>query len=797
MDIKQLEQKIIEADKRGATKEEMEQLKSFYTDALKSQGSAAKGAKESPLSQKDIPFFPDTLARDVARPFLGAFASVANLTKAGTDDFDRVRREGMNFGYFGNVKPLGAEFDVTKGLKENIRPLAEATGRVAEMASYGFAPLKGIKGAGFFDAAFKQGAPFSVAFGAGKGLQKYGEEADESGKRATAGEAALAGAGAYLGSSLGYGITAKGAQLIGHFGARALQQPAVKAAGEQIRSLAEKVWSAMPDSFQQQGFKMADAILNASTRRKVAALESEYLRTHGESVSSWIRSVAPDVGDPELSLASFQRKLKESIGRRYRDSEALYNDVKAAEPLTSSVERWTNSVSKIDSAISALPFSNAKFELMGIRDMLKKQITPRQILDANFDLLDKAATAETREEAKMFREVADSLFSDMRRILEVDSPAILDTWDRAYQRWLQAGQIYESPVISGLKTAGSVEKIIDDSLLNKLDTSERGLILESIADDPEPFRELIISSLLSKAEREGPEKGAKTIQDFLSSWERNVDGKVVNELLSPDQAALLDDLSNYMGENFGDFVSGMRKAIGMDDEAVRALSEQRSTLDIAKMVDDGDFEAIAKHWVDMSGKDEFAQALSVLSPEEKRVVGLTIWRDLFNDELPVFRLNDDGTINAENLAEAFRKGFQELNKLGGSKKSIELPDGTKSTIEEMLYSKEQIESMKEAEKMISTLENVRKLPVGEFKRIMHAGLAFIYGSLGGKYIGATARHAAEAAAPTPKAFYEAVNSLVDSALLKKNGMLKMEDVLRSLVPFTGAVGGHAPGGLTD
>jgi len=758
-------------------------------DAMNGQGASqeeiqraisARGSQSATPAADEKVGFTKGVIQSTAKPFLKVASSAANIVAAPiaaiagkSDEYARAVQEGMDYGFFGKVTPFGTQMlddSLTVGQKVG-RTGMELAGNMAEIASYGFAPLKGLKGAGFFETAFKAGWKPSVAIGAGKALEAGGE-----GK--SAGEAITEGVGAYIGSSLGFGVAGKGAQLMGNWGAKALQSKAIQAAGEAIKDVSEKIWQAMPESFQQKGFDMAEAIINSSTRRAVNAAKSEYAQAHKGAIDAWIGQSARNVDRPDLALGEFQRSIANETGAMFKRSASLYDDFKAGNPVSETASDWVST----NSAINKLPKdSNMRYFFTALKQSLGKPTSPRQVLGMYEQLMQDVQTASTNEEKTAIREVANSLYSDMRSILEVKDKSLLNKWDEAYQSWKSATDAYSSNPITQLKTVGQVDTAVDSIVTNKMSDPEKRIVLNALAANPGPTRELFVSSLLRKVKGMEPTEGAKTIRDFLDNWDiRDSRGDVTNTFLDPKQAKYLDDLASYMEEDFSSFTQGMRKAVGITDDVTESLAAQKGRLDIAALVDKGDFGSIADNFIKQSGTADFAKNIDLLNPAEKRVVGLSIWRDMFEESTPLMTSNPDGTVNMEPFAEAFRKSYADMQKVGGGKKSGLL---------EKLYSEDQIAMFNEGNNMLKTYKDFRELPKGDLKTILHGVLGSFYLSLGGKYVGAAARHAGEAVAqPSRKVFYQAIDDLVERGMLQKNWQMTAGEIINMLGGATSRVG---------
>lgn len=160
----------------------------------------------TPKKKEKKPGVVQSIVRTVASPVLKTLASGAAMINAGDkEDYDRIQKEGVSFGeYLGKAKPVGAGFDVTKGLKENIRPLADAAGTGLEVASY-IAPVgklktgyDAIKGGRIAKGAIEGAKAGSIAGGIG------GTGSELQDPNATVGSVAGAGvAGSLIGGATG------------------------------------------------------------------------------------------------------------------------------------------------------------------------------------------------------------------------------------------------------------------------------------------------------------------------------------------------------------------------------------------------------------------------------------------------------------------------------------------------------------------------------------------------------------------------------------------------------------------
>jgi len=157
-----------------------------------------------------------TMAGSFIRAALNPFAKLAASVKATGQALQGKQPTDMKSDYFGTVEPIGKGFDVTKGLQENIKPLKDAVGTGAELASF-IPVVRGAKvGAELIKQPFKQSIKQS-AKALGKegvvqgGLGGFGVSLQNDDNLAKTVGNTLIGAG--LGGTIGAGLGAGGSAL--------------------------------------------------------------------------------------------------------------------------------------------------------------------------------------------------------------------------------------------------------------------------------------------------------------------------------------------------------------------------------------------------------------------------------------------------------------------------------------------------------------------------------------------------------------------------------------------------------
>lgn len=773
----QIKQNISALETQGASQEDIQSW-------LDSQ----KGNVASSDSGQQKPGFVQGLVQDIARPFLKPIASIDSAAASAIDPAagQNARDNGVPFGYFGNVKPFGAQGLIPQpgqgtNWDSGARQFADVAGNTAEAASYFMAPMK--LGRGFW-ATVKEGAPMAATYAAGKGGEALGD-----GKSPL--EAAGTAAANYVGATAGYSLLKGAGNLIANWGSRALQSDAVRVAGQWANDFAEKTWNALPEAFQKGAADTLDSITNKSTRRTVSALQDEFDKNWTTASQSMIDGINPEVNQPDLTFGKFQRSLSETMGNMFRTSNALYDDVKADQTTIGSdtFNLAKQALGKIETPpdINALKPGTPEYRdaiqaltkpqgiLKDFKDSMEPALVKDMTLKNVMNMWDNAMSyipQANNEERGVIRDFAAGLYSDARTTLEKTNPDLLNGWDGAYQAWKKASDLYSSGFLGTLKSSGDVDTVVDTMLKGGMTRPEQTAFLDSIKGNEGSVQNLFINSLLRKAKAAPtPEEGAGMIQKFLDGWDVKA-GE--NSFLTPAQAKQLDDISSFMGGKFDDFVLGMRKAQGLGDEVasedtVAKLSDQQGNLDIAKAVNDGRMSDIADKFYKLKDSPDLSKILSALSPEERQVVGLSIGQKVLDNKVPVASLNKDGTYK-------INSGF--------AKAVVDTYDDIASnrTLNSVLTD-EQLNGLKQA---ADSVRNLTEVPVTGMKRILHGILAVVYGAKG--FFGAAIQHGVQgvsAPAVESKAYYEAVDNLIDQGLLEGNKRILVGDFLKKLLPLAG------------
>lgn len=750
-------------------------------EKLASDYNASKG----PATGEEKPGFLQGTIQSIAKPFLKIPAtaiadakSIATRLSGGSKEDAANAHTDTDFGYFGKVSPLDSA--VAEGAKKGdinsgIVPTAlQTAGTAAEIGSYFMAPLKA--GAGFWNTA-KAAIPFATTFGVGKGLEAAGD-----GKGAA--EATLEGAGNAVGAAAGFGLMKGATGLIGNWGARALQEPAVQAAGSWMKGFAEKTFNALPEAFQNTAANLSD-LTNATTRRTAVALKSEFDQNFSTAKDAMIDSLVPEVKNPDLALGNYQRSLAENMGSMFRKANGLYDNVKAdqttidnfkiageamdkAKALTpqelvppkagASPEEWTKFMEG-NKAKASEPFTNWASNMANVT---KQPLTLKQVMGLWQESMGSLLGA-TNDEKVVIRDFASGLYADARSQLEKKNPELLDQWDTAYQTWKKATDIYGSGPLNHLKSVGDIDTFVDTMVDKPMTRPEKDTFMNSLGDTKGAVQDLFVNSVLRKAKTLDPEAASKFVGKFLDNYD---------DMLNPQQSKMLDDMSHFMGGNFDQFVLGMRNAQGLTDQTAQDLLKGQTNQDLLKTVNDGRLDQIADRFTQMADSPELEKTLNAFSPEEKNVIGLSITKGLFDAKLPVAALNANGTYKiAPEFAETLIDTFNKVSENKALQK---------------ILTPEQLSSFKAAATYAEKTGDLSEVPAAGWHRLMNGLISVFYFARG--WMPGGVRNAIDAASASGEKtllYYKAVQDLLDEGTLKPNGRILMGDLMTKILPGVG------------
>jgi hypothetical protein len=802
MSPQQLESILSQLDAKGASKEEIQEVYNAY----KTQDApAAPAVQAEPIEQ---PGFLQSAAQVIAKPFLGIGASAAGGLEGlaygaaklvGADSFAERRRQdmedilnGVDTGYLGIARPLGSDA-ADGGVKDGRitgQGLAKVFGGALEAGSYfASAPLKGAEG--FWQAA-KAGKKVAGVMAAGAAANSLGDGKD-------LGEAAVDGGVAGVGTLATFGLMNKAADVFKIWGAKALQDPIVQASAAKIRDTADHIFNTVPEIFGKGFTSLAD-ITNVSTRRAVNALRSEFNRDYNTAKNAIIDSLVPDVGNPDRVFGKFQRSLSETMGNMFRDSNKLYDKVKADPTLIDDLSFSKGALGRlkmpeIKPVMSAaeirtyqesmgrmsIPFQGFHETMSQITD---RPLTMGQIINANKEALNYIAGSSSEERAAI-REFAAGLFRDARTVLEKKNPALVQEWDDAYNAWLKASRLYDSSVLNKIKSVGEADDFVGALLDKKFSPTDmhskplREAFLSSLNDGNRgATQELVISSLLRRAKDLSPEDGSKLLRSFLDNWE---DG-----FLTPEQTKMLDSFASFMDGNFDKFVVGMRgeleglnlsaaqeEALSAIESSSESLIKGQTQLDVMKVVNDGRLDQISQKFAKLKDSPELAQVVSTMSPEEKSIVGLSITKDAYNAEMPVLKRLSDGKYSMD-------KGFADA-----ILKAVDAVEINKAL--EGLFTPEQIAEFDKVAKAAESLRTATTEIGGEglanLLRLFVSAFYFKRGWIPGSLakISQTMKSVSDQVE-----LNRVLREAIESGMVEKNKMYKLGDILQM-------IGGHAAG----
>ena len=219
-----------------------------------------------------------------------------------------------------------------------------------------------------------------------------------------------------------------------------------------------------------------------------------------------------------------------------------------------------------------------------------------------------------------------------------------------------------------------------------------------------------------------------------------------------------------MGEDFQKVASDIFKP------TAEAVSKQAKKLDIASLVDKGDFDSIYKNFNEIRNTGDFKTLIENLAPEEKRVVGLSIMKDIFSEATPLITKNTDGTVNMTKMASVVKKILADVDKLGGT---------NKAGLADELFTPAQLEIFDKLTPLVEDAE-LASAPISKFKAMVHGIIASLWLSKGSVAGGAAHATSAVNAYKESGEAVKAVLKLVKEGVTDKNWQLKVGDIINTL-----------------
>jgi len=769
--------------------------------AAKFGGSAIDTQQED----KEVGFF-HGVAQEMASPFLQAGVTVAGAGLTGLQTLlgdkakaDETRKtllnEGVDFGWFGsNVKPLGAdafnkyksgEYDKGEAIT---RMALDAAGNLAEIYSYGLAPIEGLGKRGIWK-TIKAATPMASALGTGKALQSFGEGQNVK-------ESAIQGGVSFGSAVLGYGLLKGGANIIGTYGARALQQPAIIAVGKQLDNFAGKVWSTLPEAFTEtaenlvsKGVQGTSGILKFLTAerswRTFKTLESEYNANLENTVRTWIDKTLPEISENDrLSLYNaMQSAVKKQVGMKFDAKDLLYEQIKPV-PL-GSLDNFQNELNTTVEGLSSKlitglksgsqnNFTNAFGYLTEIQGVLGKgKATVGDILNL-WDRSKIYMLKASNEEASIIRETGMNLFKAGKEFLSINNPEALNTWNLAYQKWLESTNLSESPVIKIFNKYGNIDSMIPNLLGEKMTLGEQEIFTSAINSNPEmkrTFTDLVMNSLMRNVRGMTPEEGSKFIDSFLSTWKNKTDAG--NILLTNDAVNYLSDMSEMMKGKFEDFIFGIRDSKGIGQKTFMDLESLKNQMNISQTINEGGLEKVSDNFIKNLDNPNTVKLIESYSPEEKKVLGMSLFSKVYDDSMVIMESDGKGGFNiTKDFVKAVNDSLQKVKSL---------PEEARN----MLFVQSQIDQFDNLARLAEKATALKDFGKEPSEKVLEGFMGTLYMIRG--WIPGALRNIGSAVIPSSeeKAYLSALESLIEENVIKKNGALKMRDFLNYFLPISG------------
>jgi len=530
----------------------------------------------------DIPFFPDSLVRAVINPALRATATVseggaallARMVggKQVQDKAFEVARKGIDYPYFGNVKPYGAEAaealakeDIEYGdaLRKSVMDLG---GGLLELGSLYYSPLKLASG-GLLSAPLRYAkavSPFAAPFGIGVGLQ----EAAKPGVKSEDELATLAKEGsiAFGGAVAGYALLHQGGKAMEWLGGTFMKSETGKLVAEQLSEYAGKARNYV-DNLQRKtlgdGLETEYRILQQEVERQQKKLVDDGMNTFYR--------------DTEVDEALLMETVK---GNYSKTAQSYYakRDEMFAQPLDNSGVKEIDMVpvqevdTKIDVYLKDLYARYAKgevtqeaFETISnqvglVRNLPVGEMTPRAAYDIFRSLPNYRSENPVADE--LIRNRMFAYLQGIKNTFTKEAPGSMDDLNRAFNYADQVRNIVDDPVVHRMRTAGSARNIVDDVMTGKTPTSEQSRVFMegfTSAQERENYSRLIFNTIINKARQQGSLADSAIIFADNLKWVKGSRASTGQTILTDTHLAQLEQLGNLAKSDFGSFLKGAQE----------------------------------------------------------------------------------------------------------------------------------------------------------------------------------------------------------------------------------------------
>lgn len=705
MDEKEIQSIVSQLKSKGAKDNEIKIVLQDYVD---SKSQAAPTVSPRNTTGGDIPFFPDTLAKDIAKPFTKTAASLATTGAMGVagliggkDAAQQVGQQAFEQGvplpYFGDVKPIGADSvnQFTQGKRSavgaGVGVLADLAGTAFEGASYAYAPLKLAAPAGGVSAvlksigpkqllqAAKAVSPFAAPFAIGRGLQDYSQA--EGGQGDKIEEGLKEAATAYGATALGFSVLNGGGAMLSHYGAKLLKNPVVKAFSEKLADelTLARDWVST-SSRQKLGEAFDYEAINFKNRFEdtVTGLSDAVMETFHTKVPN-----------PQEILQGIRTKMVEYIGQNYRARNELFDKVlgdsdltiKSAEPfkgVLSSVDSWVN-----DATMSAVKTGGLEDESINmVVKYLDRAKRENLTLRDAYRLYNEGSNYLTtnNEANQRIYEIQRGLMANMSENIKVSKPELMPQWDQARDFAMNVKQNVDTEFASKITSAPKINNLVDNMLTggNPADNREAMAELQKAfpeAQDKEILSQMFFNSVIDKAKLfTTPSERAKVI-DGAIQW-ANAAGK--NSLLNEGHLNQLQQVSRLVNTNFSDAIvnaqnmgeAGGEAFIPQMKQAVEQLTKNNFISKMASKTEN--FRNYSRLGEEISGITSVEELNAILSlvegdAELTSTIGKEIVRGIASRNNSMI-VSGSGKVNEEAFKKQMTGILADLNKIGGSNK---------------------------------------------------------------------------------------------------------------------------------
>lgn len=700
---------------------------------------------------------------------------------------DDAEKNGIDYGYFGKVTPIGGETSQRTDLSmpEKILNIGtEGAGTGTQLVSYGFNPSGGF---------WKQALKLGSLMGIGSGVESLGK-----GKSPIeAGEDALTTGAA---TAAGMGLLHMAAAPIAWVGNRLIKSEAGKALGSWIAESVEKMYKYLPEEFTNQTENLSKSF---QTSRDL--IKDDFNKNLSNEVNRYITAENRPV-NPSNTIQNIQNEWSANLTKLYEEKNAnignaldnapsikLNETEKAIKEAELALEKAKGVTPDLETRIKNSPAGseerrNLMNELRMSEDSSNMPILEQYIRTLRSKLFDistgalkevpaqtadtighfssiQSQSAKTNFESGLINQIQNAIFRDLKSELKIKSPDNYALWAKGQEQFKNLKDVIDSNFSSQIKAASDPLKWIDENIIDsKLPLREVEEFMKRVTNPvtKKDLSQMITNRIIQRGRAIGeklsndPIEQTKQISKFIDGV-LNKEG--IENILSKENREGLYNIKAIASNDFDSVLSNAKSLLNNKKE-IESLKDTKLTLDrtskIDELIKNKEWSQIADSIV-KSKPEEVDAILANLKPEEKTQIGQQIISNIFKDNENVLSKTAEDKFN-------FSGVLKSINNIGKDNW-------------DKIFDPELKKAVLDLSGLLENQKNLESIPAKKASAILHAMAAVANLSIGRTYTAAI--HGVEAGGAIFKNISKQTEKEIYD-LLVKEGRMEPSKILETI-----------------